>query len=56
MPLGADALDNADLSQAFYVQPAVIVQVAALDNPQLPASGACPGPPPSPGEALVHVC
>ena len=56
MPLRADALDNADFSQAFYVQPAVISQVTALDNPQPPVSGSRPGPSTSPCEALIDIC
>ncbi len=52
VPLRADALGNANLSEAAYVQPPIIVQIAALDNPQLPVSGPCPRP----GKALVYVC
>ena len=56
MALRADALGNANLSKAAYVQPPVIVQVATLDNSQLPVPGPCPSPPPSPCKALVYVC
>ena len=56
MALGADALDDADLPQASQVQPTVVAYVAALDDPQHPIAGTCPGPPPRSGEPLIHVC